>query len=313
MHKRWYLLARSRFFSVNVVFFVILLGAGCRAQNSASSAAIPSDVAHRIQLEVRARYNVPQRVTMTLAAPKPSAFAGYDSLEITFAGSNKPTTIEFLLSKDRKTIARLETIDISQDFMSKIDVKGRPVRGKADAKVTIVNFDDFQCPFCSRMHSTLFPGVLEMYRDRVRFIYKDYPLVEIHPWAMHAAVDANCLADQNGDAYWAYADYVHANQQEFRGKSLADSLLTLDNAAKSQGAKSNLDATRLQACLAKQDETAVRASMAEGDKLGVDSTPTLFINGEKASGALTIEEMRVILDRALADAGQPVPAANAKK
>jgi len=313
MHKRWYLLARTRVFPLNVLFFVVLLGAGCRAQNPGTSAAISPDVAHRIQTEIRARYNVPQRVTMTLAEPKPSAFAGYDTLQIKFSGGTTLTTIDFLLAKDRKSVARLESIDITQDFMSKIDVKGRPVRGKADAKVTIVNFDDFQCPFCSRMHATLFPGVMEMYRDRVKFIYKDYPLVEIHPWAMHAAVDANCLAEQNNDAYWAFADYVHGNQQEFRNKNLADSLLTLDNAAKSQGAKSNMDASKLAACLAKQDESAVRASMAEGDKLGVDSTPTLFINGEKASGALTIDEMRAILDRALADAGQPVPAANAKK
>ncbi len=64
------------------------------------------------------------------------------------------------------------------------------------------------------MHQTLFPEILKEYGDRVTFIYKDYPLTEIHPWAIHAAVDANCLATQNGDAYWDFADYIHANKQD---------------------------------------------------------------------------------------------------
>lgn len=303
-------MVRSRVFSLNVLFLMVLLGAGCRAQNSGK---LSPEISHRIQTEIRAHFSVPQRITITLSDPKPSEMPGYDSLQITFSGGSKPTTLDFLLSKDRKTVARLETIDISQDLMSKIDVKGRPIRGKSDAKVTIVNFDDFQCPFCSRMHATLFPGLLETYRDRVRFIYKDYPLVEIHPWAMHAAVDANCLADQSNDAYWTFADYVHNTQQQFRGKSVADALVTLDTAAKDQGAKYKLDATKLTACLSKQDESAVRASMAEAEKLGVDSTPTMFINGEKVSGVMPVEDLRAILDRALADAGQTPPAASAKK
>jgi protein-disulfide isomerase len=288
------------------------MGAGCKAQAPGNSGALSPDVVHRIQLELRARYNVPPQINISLSDPKPSEVPGYDSVQISFTGGSKPASLEFLLSKDRKTLAHLEKIDVSQDLMAKIDVKGRPVRGKADAKVTIVNFDDFQCPFCAQMHSTLFPGLLAKYGDRVRFIYRDYPLVEIHPWAMHAAVNANCLADQSNDAYWNFADYVHASQQEFRGKGLADSLVTLDNAARDQGFKYKVDATKLDACIKKQDESAVRASMADGDKLGVDSTPTMFINGEKVSGVVPMENMSVILDRALADAGQQPPAGGQK-
>ena len=98
------------------------------------------------------------------------------------------------------------TNDPYAEIMKKIDVSGRPTRGNKDAKVVVVNYDDFECPFCSRMHATLFPGIFKEYGDRVLFIYKDYPLEEIHPWAVHAAVNANCLAAQNADAYWDYAD-----------------------------------------------------------------------------------------------------------
>ena len=271
------------------------------------------EVIHRIQTEIRSKYNVPAQIDISVSEPKPSDMAAYDKLVVTFTGGSHTSTHDFLLSKDRKTLAHLETIDISQDFMSKIDVKGRPVRGNQNAKVTIVNYDDFQCPFCSRMHSTLFPGLLQQYGNKVKIIYKDFPLVDIHPWAMHASVDANCLGEQNNDAYWDFADYVHGNQKAVAGHNRAEAFLNLDKVTVEQGEKHHLDAPKLQACIQKSDESAIRASMAEADKIGVDSTPTLFVNGERLSGAVPEEEMRAILDRALADAGEKSPAADAKK
>ena len=270
------------------------------------------EISHRIQIEIRSRYNVPPQINISIADPKPGSTPGYDDLVVTFTGGTHTTNHEFLISADRKTLAHIEKIDISQDLMSKIDVKGRPVKGNPSAKVTIVNFDDFQCPFCSRMHATLFDSVFKDYADKVRVIYKDYPLLEIHPWAMRAAVDGNCLGEQNGPAYWDFADYVHANQKVIAGKSRTEAFTNLDAAAKDQAQKHQLDQEKLQACVQKQDETAVRASMAEGDKLGVDSTPTLFVNGERFTGAVPEQELRAALNRALTDSGQQAPA-NAKK
>jgi protein-disulfide isomerase len=192
--------------------------------------------------------------------------------------------------------------------MSKIDTTGRPTRGAKSAKVVVVNFDDFECPFCSRMHQTLFSELMKEYGDRVTFIYKDYPLVEIHPWATHAAVDANCLAAQNSDAYWDFADYIHANQREVGNEKTPDARNTaLDRLTLLQGQKHNLDTVKLQACVKAQDDSAVKASMKEGDQIGVSATPTMFINGEKIDGAVPASEVRAALDRALKEAGQPVP------
>jgi protein-disulfide isomerase len=264
-------------------------------------------VSHRIQTEIRTHYNVPQQITISVGAPTAGNVPGYDDLAITLLGGSHPSTHEFLISKDRKTLAHMEKYDVSQDLMSKIDLKGRAVRGNPNAKVMIVNFDDFQCPFCSRMHANLFANVFKDYADKVKVVYKDYPLVEIHPWAMHAAIDGNCLAEQNNEAYWDFADYVHANQKLVAGASRTDAYSNLDNAAKSQAQKHQLDEGKLQACVQKQDESAVRASMAEGDKLGVDSTPTLFINGERFTGAVPEQELRSVLNRALTDSGQQTP------
>lgn len=282
------------------------------AAKPGDASSLTPEITHRILTELRSRYSVPPQIDIALSAPKSGKTPGYDDIIVTFSGAGHSTSHDFLISKDRKTLAHLETIDISQDLMSKIDVKDRPVRGNPNAKVTIVNYDDFECPFCSRMHATLSADLLKDYGDKVRIIYKDYPLVEIHPWAMRAAVDGNCLGQQNTQAYWDFADYVHANQKVVSGKSRSDAFANLDSAAKEQAQKHQLDQDKLLACVQKQDESQVRASMAEGDKLGVDSTPTLFVNGEKFMGVVPEQDFRAALDRALAEAGQQPPA-SAKK
>src|SRR5690348_15864130 len=131
------------------------------AETAAKAAPLTPEVPHRIVTEIRSRYNVPPQVSISLSEPKAGATTGYDDLVVSFTGGTNTTHHDFLISTDRKTLAHLEKMDISQDIMSKIDVKGRPVKGNPNAKVTIINFDDFQCPFCSRMHSTLFENVFK--------------------------------------------------------------------------------------------------------------------------------------------------------
>ncbi len=278
-----------------------------KSASEATVAPLSPEIQHRIQTELRSRYNVPPQITISISAPKAGNTPGYDDLTVTFQGGTHTTNHEFLISADRKTLAHLEKIDVSQDLMSKIDMKGRPVRGNPEAKVTIVNFDDFQCPFCSRMHSTLFANVFKDYGDKIKIVYKDYPLLEIHPWAMHAAIDGNCLSDQNNQAYWDFADQVHASQKDVAGRNRAEVMANLDKMVMGLADKHHLDSAKVQACIQKGDESSVRASIDEGDKLGVDSTPTLFINGERFTGAIPEQELRAVLDRALTDSGQTPP------
>ena len=289
------------------ILVLVLVCLGCSAQSA------PPEVARRIEQQVRSFYTIPPNVKINLSALKPSEFPNYDALTITFDGGEKKTTYEFLLARDGKTLLRMTKLDLSKDpfaeIMKKIDVSNRPTRGDSKAKVIAVNYDDFECPFCSRMHQTLFPELLKEYGDRVVFIYKDYPLAEIHPWATHAAVNANCLAAQNKDAYWDYADYIHANQSEVNAEKTHDGqFAVLDRLALSQGQKHNLDAPKLQACIKAQQDDIVKASVHEGEALGVEATPTMFVNGEKVDGALPISELRAVLDRALVQAGVPAPA-----
>ena len=221
------------------------------------------------------------------------------------------------MAKDGSSLVRVIKFDLNKDpyaeTMKKIDLTGRPVRGNKDAKVTIVNFDDLECPFCSRMHAQLSREVLKMYGDSVRLVYKDFPLTEIHPWAIRAAVDANCLSAQNSDAYWQFVDYAHGNQKQISGSEqkppFTQQFAALDKTAMEIGQRLHLRPGLLEACIKKQAPEAVDNSMHEGLALGISSTPTLYVNGEKVDGAIPTAELQAIINRALRDAGQPIPQA----
>lgn len=301
-----------------MAFFV----SGCKAQ----SPALDQKVSERLEAHIREQLKVPATVSVTFGARKPSDFSGYDVLPVTFKNASRESSLDFLLSKDTNTLIRMDKMDVHEDLLAKkqaerekiaakIDLQGRPVFGNKNAKVTIVNYDDFQCPFCQRMHTTLMSEVAKTYGDKVRIIYKDYPLTSIHPWAMRAAINANCLAAQKNDAYWEFANTVHSNLQAIQSsdkgerRPVDEQKAALDKYAREAGSKHSVNAGQFEACVKAQDETAVKRSMAEADLLGVDSTPTLFINGEVAAGAYPFEALKPIIDRALRNAGETVPEA----
>lgn len=292
--------------------FALILAAtaGCKAQDTASKDFIKDPaLSRRIEVLVRSQFNLPPDYKLMLGARQPSTFPGYDKLQVTLSKGPRTTNTEFLISTDNKTLARLETYNLDKNPAQAIPVGDRPIRGNPDAKVTVINYDDLECPYCARMHEQLFPETLKHYGDKVRFVYKDYPLTEIHPWALRAAVDANCIADQNPKAYWGFVDYLHAHGHEITGedRNPQKSYEALDKIAREQGKIFSLDPAKLDACLQKQDEAAVRASMKEADALGVEGTPFLFIDGEHINGALPTEQVWLVIDRALRAAGVEPP------
>jgi protein-disulfide isomerase len=295
----------------------LCLTAGCKAQ-SAPQASPDLALDRHIEVMVRSQFNVPQDFNVTIGARAPSQVSGYEKLPITISRGDKKSVVDFLISTDHQTLAKLETFDLNKDHAFSIDVAGRPIRGNPAATVTVINFDDLECPYCARMHQQLFPATLEHYKGLVRFIYKDNPLpAEMHPWAMHAAVDSTCLAALNGDAYWSYVDYLHAHSDEVTGatRDLSKSFDALNRIARQEAALAKFDPdklAKLDACIAKQDEAPVQASLREGEALSVDGTPALFVNGERVTGAVPRELLWMSIDRALRAAGiepPPIPPA----
>ena len=292
------------------VFVALSLTAGCRAQSPAPSASDPV-LNRRIEVTVRTEFSLPQTYNVSIGARKQSAFSGYDDLPVTISTGGHSQVIEYLISIDNKKLARLNTFDLTKDPGSDIDVANRPIRGNPAAKVTIINFDDLECPYCARMHQALFPATLDRYKDKVRFIYKDFPLEEIHPWALHASLDANCLAAQSSEIYWGYVDYLHSHGDEVTGpdRDLKKSFAALDRIARQEATIAKLDTAALDACMAKQDETDINNSLKEASALGLDGAPALFVNGERINGAVPEEQVWIAIDRALRAAGvEPPPA-----
>ncbi len=282
----------------------VFLTAVCAAQS------IPrAEVDQRIEHQVRSYAGAKATATITLGERKQSEFSGFDVLPVTIEQDGTKKTFEFQVSKDGRRLLYINSFDLSEDpylrAMKSIDLNGRPARGASDPKVTIVVYDDFQCPFCAKFYLTLFNEVMNNYRDNVRVVFKDFPLADAHPWATHAAVDANCLAAQSNDAYWSFADFVHTHQQHLNedhrsGGTPNKVFLDLDDLAKQVIAGKKLDDATLTHCIATQKTDQIDASIAEGTKLGVSATPGIFVNGEQLEGALTTAEIKAAIEQALA-------------
>jgi protein-disulfide isomerase len=161
-----------------------------------------------------------------------------------------------------------------------------PSLGRASAPVTLIEFSDFQCPFCQRVAPTL-KRLRETYGDRVRIVWKDFPLTQIHPQAFKAGEAAHCAGDQG--KYWEYHDKLFANQQLLQVEDL-----------KKHASELGLDSTAFASCLdgSKHGER-VRNGVAEGTRLGVNSTPTIYVNGRMLSGAQPYETFVTVIDEEL--------------
>jgi protein-disulfide isomerase len=294
-----------------IIFAFTLAALGCHAQQPARNPnALSPEAARRVEVLIRSKSNVPPEYAIQIGPRSKSEVAGYDAIEVLFSADGKTSKpVTFLISTDGKSLAQFTKFDISKDPKGLISAGNRPARGgAANAPVVIVVFDDLECPFCAKMHAQIFPALTDKYKDQVRVVYRDFPLSQ-HPWAMRAAIDTNCLGTQSSDGYWKLVDYVHLHAAEVGGdaKSLAKANEMLDTLTRAEGAREKVNADVLNACILKQDDTQVQASMKEAEGLGVDSTPALFINGEKLEGAVPLEYVYKMIDGALTAEGQTPP------
>jgi protein-disulfide isomerase len=290
----------------------------CQAQSPGNAPARPQEApldaktSRNIEVTLRSKLSIPPDYVIHVGPRSASATPGFDNLLVSFDLPGHPEhsqKLEFLISADNKTLERIARWDIGADTANLIPAGDRPVRGNPNAKVVLVNFDDLECPYCAKLHSELFPETLNHYKGLIKIVYRDLPIPELHPWAMHAAVDANCLASQNTDAYWSYVDYLHTHGEDVTGpdRDVKKSDALLDKVALQQSEKNKLDAAKLSACVSKQDESGIHEETKLSDKLSIDQTPTLYINGEVIEGALPEDVLWQAIDRALVAEGVTPP------
>jgi protein-disulfide isomerase len=165
---------------------------------------------------------------------------------------------------------------------------GFPTLGPEDAPVTIVEFTDFQCPFCRRAEPTI-KELRAKYGDKVRLVHRDFPL-SFHRQALKAAVAAHCAGDQG--RFWQYHDALFAEQSKLS-----------DNEFKNIAKKLNLDMPKFQNCLDKDEHVdQIKRDLEAGEALGVDGTPAFFINGVSLVGAQPPDKFEALINSELSQA-----------
>lgn len=162
-----------------------------------------------------------------------------------------------------------------------------PAKGPKEAKVTVVEFSDFQCPYCSKGRAVM-DQVVAKYGNKVRLVFRDFPL-DFHEKAQKAAEAGQCANDQG--KFWQMHDWMFDNQQNLDVESLK-------NAAKTLG----IDSAKFDNCLTSGQHAAlVKKNIREGQEAGVRGTPAFFVNGTFLSGALPLDKFSAEIDRALAE------------
>lgn len=170
-----------------------------------------------------------------------------------------------------------------------VSIDDDPVLGPDTAPITLVEFSDFECPYCTKWHNEVFEPLMETYGDQIRFVYRDFPINQIHSEALPAAEAANCAYEQN--QFWAYHDLL------FKGGTQE---LSSENYIK-YAEELSLDMDDFNECTASNryvDE--IMADHDDATRLGVRSTPTFFINGIAVVGAQPFEVFQQIIDKELA-------------
>lgn len=174
------------------------------------------------------------------------------------------------------------------------EIGDAPILGDPGAPVTIVEFSDYECPFCGRFFSESLNRVKSEYiaSGKVKFVYKDFPLTSIHPQAQKAAESARCVREQLGDnGYWAMHDTIFENQQLLGVQSF-----------KQWARQLGADGTQFDNCLdSDKYASLVQGDAAEGTALGVNGTPTFFVNDVMVVGAVPFEQIAGVIEGELED------------
>lgn len=247
----------------------------------------------------RRKANLPPDITATLADVGDSKIPGAKKATLELTRGSQTQKVDLIMSPDGRYVVFGEVEDVTSDpfaeIAKKIKTEGEPSEGPADAKVTIVEYSDFQCPYCARAHSTV-DQVMKEYKGKVRLVYKNFPL-GFHKFAEPAAIAAECTFEQDPAAFWKLYDYYFEHQQQLSPENIKDKTLEAVKGTKVDTAKFN-DCFDNKKTLAK-----VQADQAEGQQVGVTGTPAFIINGRKLSGAQPIDRFKAIIDDELARAG----------
>jgi protein-disulfide isomerase len=254
------------------------------AQVKSSTAQSPDRAAlsEKIVRYLRERFGVPETVKLTVGAFKNSFDPNLFDVAVTVDDGKEKKEQKLLVSKDGRHLIVGEVYNLSSDptdvAMRAISTRDQPAQGPPEAPVTIVEYADLECPMCARLHEFLESDLLGKYANKVRIVFKEFPLVAIHDWAQRAALASQCAYQINPGAFVAYRSLVFRNQSSINATNSRDMLLNL-------AAQAGIDSLKLAACLDSQaSRPRVEEDIREGKQIGVVSTPTCYVNGRMIVG-----------------------------
>ena len=235
-----------------------------------------------IEAYLRHLYAFGPDVQLVVGPPKPTPVEGLLETSIDLIMEGNKQTVKFYVSNDGKFLFQGELSDMTKDPLAqnraRIQMNDAPSLGDPKAQVTLVEYSDFECPVCRNLHDAL-RGLLPNYAGKVRVVFKDYPIEQLHPWARTAAIAGRCAYQQDPKAFWKMYDLIYDNQEII---SAANAWTKMTDYA----AQSGLDGDAFKTCMASPEAgAAVNASRENGQQLDVSSTPTIFVNGRRIVGA----------------------------
>ena len=248
----------------------------------AASASATSPTQKTIEAYLRHLYAFGPNVALVVAPPKPSQVEGLLETNIDLTIDGNKQTVKFYVSKDGRFLFQGELSDMTKDplaqNLAQIEMKDSPSLGDPSAAVTLVEYSDFECPVCRKLHDAL-REMLPTYTGKVRVVFKDFPIEQLHPWARTAALAGRCAYQQDPKTFWKMYDFIYDNQEIISASNSWTKMMDY-------AGQSGLDAEAFKSCMASPEAgAAVNASRANGQLLDVNSTPTVFVNGRRMVGA----------------------------
>jgi protein-disulfide isomerase len=245
-----------------------------------SPTAKPSAIEIRVEKYLRNLYAWGPTFDVKVGPSKPSPISDLLEVPVTVSMGGQSDTAVVYVSKTGNFLLRGELTDMSvdplADIRSKLHVGNSPSMGPEDAKITLIEFADFECPSCRQLDLVL--RELLPRHPEVRLVFKHYPLTDIHPWAMTAAIASQCVFQQNPAAFWKMHDAIFDAQDVITPSNVWDKMLDL---VTQQGL--NVDVYR--ACMTNPETVSqVKAAIEEGHILTITATPTTFVNSRRVVG-----------------------------
>jgi len=246
--------------------------------------------------QLRQIFKLPPDAQLTVA-PSKSVFPEYSQVTATVTQGSKKQSQNFFVSKDEHLLVAGSLYGLNasseRDVVRTIVTESQPSVGPVRAPVTIVEYADLQCPSCARMHEFLEKQLLPKYGDKVRIVFKEFPL-PMHDWSSTAAIANECAYQISPSTFFEFRTKIFASQNAINVTNVRDQMLSL-------GEQAGVDRVKLAACIdSKASQPRVEKGLREGQLLGVSSTPTFFVNGKILAGQASPEAFFKTVDEALA-------------